>query len=46
MISFIKKLLEKLEFRFDEEIKIVKIKKREVKRKVLLYLLFLQKRFI
>jgi hypothetical protein len=46
MVSFIKKLLEKLEFRFDEEIKIVKIKKREVKRKVLLYLLFLQKRFI
>jgi hypothetical protein len=42
---FIKKLLEKLEFRFDEEIKIVKIK-REVKRKVLLYLLFLQNVFI
>jgi hypothetical protein len=45
MNSFIKKLLEKLEFRFDEEIKIVKIK-REVKRKVLLYLLFLQNVFI
>jgi len=45
MNSFIKKLLEKLEFRFDEEIKIVKIK-REVKRKVLLYLLFLQNVFM
>jgi hypothetical protein len=45
MNSFIKTLLEKLEFRFDEEIKIVKIK-REVKRKVLLYLLFLQNVFI
>jgi hypothetical protein len=40
MNPFIIKLLEKLEFRFNEEIKIVKIKKEE-KRKALLYLLFL-----